>query len=206
MSAIPWTYEARPDTRTTNVRVGIWLFLASETMLFGSLFSGYVLLRAGAESWPKSDAFLDVRSALVNTALLAVASLLLLVSSRKNGRTRGDAPAGKVVEGPGFSSGASLYASAAIAVVFLASKIIEYRVKLAAGQPPALNLLLACWFTLTFVHALHVGAGAAANVWLATGRSRLNAAHFAERCHALRLYWYFVDLVWIAILIAFYFI
>ena len=44
MKAIPWTYDPRPDTRTTNVRVGMWLFLASEAMFFGSLFSAYVLL------------------------------------------------------------------------------------------------------------------------------------------------------------------
>jgi len=182
VSAIPWTYEARPDTRTTNVRVGIWLFLASEAMLFGSLFSGYVLLRTGAASWPDAAALLDGRSALVNTVLLAMVSGLLMLSKRK-----------------------PLYMSSAIAVVFLASKFIEYRAKLAAGEPPALNLLLACWFTLTFVHALHVAAGAAANIWVAAGQSRQSAAQFAERAHALRLYWYFVDLVWIAILIAFYF-
>jgi heme/copper-type cytochrome/quinol oxidase subunit 3 len=201
VSAIPWTYEQRPDTRTTNVRVGIWLFLASEAMLFGSLFSGYVLLRAGAETWPKSGAFLDMRSALMNTVLLAMVSALLMASG---GRRNAPAEAGALE--PGFSPGIGLYLSAAIAVLFLASKFFEYQAKLDAGHPPSLNLLLACWFTLTFVHALHVGAGAGANLWLAWGRSRMSGAQFRERWRAVRLYWYFVDVVWIAILIAFYFI
>ena len=44
-AVIPWTYEPRPDTRTTNVRVGMWLFLASEAMFFGVATLG---LRAAA--------------------------------------------------------------------------------------------------------------------------------------------------------------
>jgi cytochrome c oxidase subunit 3 len=36
---IPYTVEARPDTGLYNDKVGIWLFLASEVMLFGALFS-----------------------------------------------------------------------------------------------------------------------------------------------------------------------
>lgn len=185
MSTIPWTDDERPDTRTTNVRVGMWLFLASEAMLFGSLFSGYVLLRTGAGQWPRTEAFLDVRSALVNTALLAIASLLVMLPGRRNRIW--------------------LYVSSAFAIAFLISKALEYRAQLDAGHAPALNLLLACWFTLTFVHALHVAAGAGATLWLAAGRSRTGAAQFRERWRALRLYWSFVDIVWIAILIAFYF-
>ena len=51
---IPYTVEARPDTGLYNAKVGIWLFLASEVMLFGGFFSAYVLLRVGAEpgTWP----------------------------------------------------------------------------------------------------------------------------------------------------------
>ena len=42
---IPYTIERRADTGVTNVTLGIWLFLASEVMLFGALFSAYALLR-----------------------------------------------------------------------------------------------------------------------------------------------------------------
>ena len=45
--------QVRPDTGLTNPKLGIWLFLASEVMLFGSLFSAYALLRMGATSWPR---------------------------------------------------------------------------------------------------------------------------------------------------------
>ena len=50
---IPYTVEPRPDTGLYNAKVGIWLFLASEVMLFGALFSSYILLRVGAPgNWP----------------------------------------------------------------------------------------------------------------------------------------------------------
>ena len=49
---IPYTVERRADTGVTNVTMGIWLFLASEVMLFGALFSAYALLRVSAPAWP----------------------------------------------------------------------------------------------------------------------------------------------------------
>jgi len=45
---IPYVVEARPDTGLANGKLGIWLFLASEVMLFGALFSTYIILRVGA--------------------------------------------------------------------------------------------------------------------------------------------------------------
>ena len=49
---IPYTVEIRPETGLYNGKLGMWFFLASEAMLFGGLFSGYVLLRTGALEWP----------------------------------------------------------------------------------------------------------------------------------------------------------
>ena len=49
----PYTVTARPDTGLWNAKVGIWLFLASEVMLFGGLFSAYVFrLDAAPGAWP----------------------------------------------------------------------------------------------------------------------------------------------------------
>ncbi len=42
---IPYNEELRPDTGLYNAKLGIWLFLASEVMLFGGLFSAYIMLR-----------------------------------------------------------------------------------------------------------------------------------------------------------------
>ena len=45
---IPFTVAPRPDTGVNNAKIGVWLFLASEVMLFGGLFSAYIFLRLGA--------------------------------------------------------------------------------------------------------------------------------------------------------------
>ena len=45
---IPYTVAERPDTGLNNGKIGIWLFLASEVMLFGALFATYIMLRIGA--------------------------------------------------------------------------------------------------------------------------------------------------------------
>ena len=47
---IPYTVEVRRDTGLTNGKIGIWLFLASEVMLFGALFASYILIRTGARA------------------------------------------------------------------------------------------------------------------------------------------------------------
>src|SRR5665213_126903 len=51
---IPYAVKPRPDTGLYNAKLGIWLFLASEVMLFGALFSSYILLRVNAApgTWP----------------------------------------------------------------------------------------------------------------------------------------------------------
>ncbi|MGA2244257.1 MAG: cytochrome c oxidase subunit 3 [Verrucomicrobiota bacterium] len=77
---IPYTIELRPDTGVYNAKIGIWLFLASEVMLFGALFSAYILLRVGAEPgmWPHG--WLDVRLGTINTLLLALSAITTLLA------------------------------------------------------------------------------------------------------------------------------
>ncbi|HEY4951871.1 MAG TPA: cytochrome c oxidase subunit 3 [Verrucomicrobiae bacterium] len=75
---IPYAVQPRPDTGLYNAKVGIWLFLASEVMLFGGLFSGYVLLRVGADQWPHG--WLDVRFGTLNTIILALSAITTLLA------------------------------------------------------------------------------------------------------------------------------
>jgi cytochrome c oxidase subunit 3 len=77
---IPYTIEARPDTGLYNAKVGIWLFLASEVMLFGALFSSYILLRVGAEpgAWPHG--LLNIPIGTFNTAVLITSSITVVMA------------------------------------------------------------------------------------------------------------------------------
>ena len=77
---IPYTIESRPDTGLYNAKVGIWLFLASEVMLFGALFSSYILLRVGMPEgyWPHG--WLNIPLGTANTAVLITSSITTVMA------------------------------------------------------------------------------------------------------------------------------
>ena len=177
---IPYTVERRADTGVTNVTMGIWLFLASEVMLFGALFSAYALLRVSAPAWPSGRAVLSLPHGITNTGIL-------LVMTAMAWRAR----AGSVA-----SARRAMLISSILAVAFLGVKIHEYAGEIGHGLLPSLNTFLATYFTLTGLHFLHVVCGLVANVWALTGVPRVGEVMTAGRFRALSLYWAFVDLVW----------
>jgi cytochrome c oxidase subunit 3 len=77
---IPYTVQPRPDTGLYNAKVGIWLFLASEVMLFGALFSSYILLRVGAIEgyWPHG--WLNIPVGTLNTLVLITSSITTVMA------------------------------------------------------------------------------------------------------------------------------
>jgi heme/copper-type cytochrome/quinol oxidase subunit 3 len=180
---IPYTIDARADTGVTNVTMGIWLFLASEVMLFGALFSAYALLRTAAPAWPSGRATLQVPIGALNTVVL-----MTMTACMWRARSRS------------IGAGRRLLGWCAIlALVFLALKALEYTREIHAGMIPAASTFLATYFLLTGVHALHVAGGAMANLWTIAGASGVGEAMTAGRVRALSLYWAFVDAVWLVI-------
>src|SRR3954454_21514161 len=77
---IPYTVEVRKDTGLYNAKLGIWLFLASEVMLFGALFSSYILLRVGAPEnfWPHR--WLNIPIGTANTFVLISSSITTVMA------------------------------------------------------------------------------------------------------------------------------
>src|SRR3954468_2672165 len=77
---IPYTISTRPDTGLWNAKIGIWLFLASEVMLFGGLFSAYIFLRLDAPPgmWPHG--LLNVPIGTMNTAILILSSVTVVLA------------------------------------------------------------------------------------------------------------------------------
>jgi cytochrome c oxidase subunit 3 len=80
MMEIPYTVEPRADTGLYNAKVGIWLFLASEVMLFGALFSSYILLRVGMTEgyWPHG--WLNIPVGTANTVVLITSSITTVMA------------------------------------------------------------------------------------------------------------------------------
>ncbi len=77
---IPYVVKLREDTNLYNAKVGIWLFLASEVMLFGALFSSYILLRVGAPpgTWPHG--LLNIPIGTFNTTVLISSSITVVMA------------------------------------------------------------------------------------------------------------------------------
>src|SRR5438876_3551273 len=80
MEILPYIVQPREDTGLYNAKVGIWLFLASEVMLFGALFSSYILLRVGAPEgfWPHG--WLNVVVGTTNTVVLISSSITTVMA------------------------------------------------------------------------------------------------------------------------------
>lgn len=77
---IPYTTKPRPDTGLYNAKIGIWLFLASEVMLFGALFSSYIILRIGAPEGTWLEGVLNVPIGFVNTLVLIFSSVTVVMA------------------------------------------------------------------------------------------------------------------------------
>ena len=192
---IPYTATVRPDTGITSQRLGLWLFLASEVMLFGSLFSSYALLRSGAASWPDQSSIVNVRLASINTLILVASSVVIL-------RATAALRAGNVT---GFRT--LMSATALLGILFLTIKGIEYRGEILGGLRPSTSNFVGLYFVMTSLHALHVAGGVLVNLFLCgpgVAMSRRAAARFTGRVEAATLYWNFIDVIWILMFITLY--
>ncbi len=183
---IPYTVEARPDTGLHNCKLGIWLFLASEVMLFGALFSTYIILRIGAAEWPHGE--LNVWLGMANTFILIGSSVTMVMawaSLKLNdwGKHR-----------------LYLILTFALAGLFLVNKYFEYASHFASGELPSRSTFLAIYFTMTGLHGLHIVGGMVVMAYLIGPGAKMwktSPDRFANRIEATGLYWHFVDLVWI---------
>lgn len=185
---IPYTVDARPDTGLTNGKIGIWLFLASEVMLFGALFASYIMLRVGAVDWPRGATYLNIPLATLNTVVLISSSITVVLAwaasmKRDFGKYR-------------LYMGLTILAG----LVFLVVKYFEYTAKFHHGYWPRTNTFLAIYFTLTGLHGLHVVGGMLVNGYLWGPGAKLfktDPVHFTNRVENAGLFWHLVDLVWI---------
>lgn len=183
---IPYSVKPHPVTGIPNGKLGLWLFLASEVMLFGALFSSYILLRVGADEWPR--AVLNVPLATLNTMVLIASSVTMVMSwaSLKMNNL------GKFRMFLGITI--------ALAFVFLIVKAVEYNEHFSEHQFPSTSTFYAIYFTLTGLHGLHVVGGIFVNSYLlitSGGWWKKDPEKFTNRIENAGLYWHFVDLVWI---------
>ncbi len=183
---IPYTVEERADTGLANGKLGIWLFLASEVMLFGALFSTYIILRTGAPEWPHGE--LNIWLGMINTFILIGSSVTMVMAwaslkLKDWGKHR-----------------IYLIATFLLAAFFLVNKYFEYADHWKKGELPSHSTFHAIYFTLTGLHGLHILGGMVVMAYFIGPGAKLwkkNPEQFANRIEYTGLYWHFVDLVWI---------
>ena len=188
---VPYIVEERPETGLNNSKLGIWVFLASEVMLFGGLFSAYVFLRMAAPvgEFAYWGSKLSIPMATVNTLVLISSSVTVIMSwaSLKM----------KDFEKYKMYMGLTLLC----AFIFLVIKYFEYTGKFHHGIYPSSSTFMAIYFTLTGLHGLHIIGGmiVMGYFWLPAGNKMWHSEpeHFTNRIEVAGLYWHFVDLVWI---------
>lgn len=185
---IRYISKPHPVTGVTNSKLGVWCFLASEVMLFGGLFSAYLMIRTGADSWPHGWELLNVPLATMNTLFLITSSVTMVMSwaslALKDFKKY------------------RLYMAATIllGIGFLIVKGFEYAHKFENHHFPSTNNFYAIYFTLTGLHGLHVLGGILVNAYFlfpGSGLWKKDPDQFMGRVEAAGLYWHFVDLVWI---------
>jgi cytochrome c oxidase subunit 3 len=185
-------------------RMGMWLFLLTELLLFGGLFIAYAAYRSiHRADFHRAGEELNALLGVANTVVLLTSSLTVAlgVHALREGRER---------ELPRWFGVTIL-----LALAFLTVKAIEWSTKyqhgLFPGQPglaalpPGERLFFGLYFAATGLHALHVVLGAivlgVAASFVSSGRVDRDAPVLAENAG---LYWHLVDVIWIFILPLFY--
>ena len=187
-------------------KIGMWLFLFTEVLLFGALFIVFAMyLRLYRFDFMATSGHLDRVMGATNTVVLLTSSLTMALAIAALAR-------GKKRQSYGL-----LWATIGFAVVFLIIKSFEWGAKFShhiypgsaemLKKPVGEQVFYGLYFTMTGLHALHVIIGAVlilfAMTFMAKGKVRPDRITLLENAG---LYWHLVDLVWIFLFPLFYLI
>lgn len=179
--------EETPAQALETAKLGIWAFLATEVLLFGGLFTAYIVFRLRyPELFYTEHLKLSRPLGLLNTMVLITSSLTMAmgIASVKKGR----------------QSAARLCIALTILLAcgFLGVKYVEWSEDFSRGLFPGTNLFFSLYFMMTGLHGIHVAAGICVLFWvLVTACRGRYSEDYSTPVEITGLYWHFVDLVWI---------
>ncbi|MBI3115878.1 MAG: cbb3-type cytochrome c oxidase subunit I [Thaumarchaeota archaeon] len=193
----PTVGERWPWTDVAKLKFGMWIFLTTEVVVFGSILGSYLFIRANFPNWPNPAEIHDLGLGLTNTIVLLTSSLtvVLAVHSIRDGHQRG------LVLG--------LTATLLLGATFMAVKAAEWwelfneaiPFNFTAGLPASV------YYFTTGLHGAHVLGGMILAAYLI--RKALNGGFSKENYVGVEnfgLYWHFVDILWVFIFPLFYLI
>ncbi len=187
------------DVQFEAGRMGVWLFLVTEILLFGGLFCAFFVFR----SWYFAD-FVEAHHHLdrvlgaINTLVLIGSSLTMALAVRASQMNQK-----KLAQ-------ILLAITFACAVAFLGIKFVEYQHKFDEGLLPGqyftaegfhtqhASVFFALYFMMTGIHGIHILIGMGLITWLMARNARgaFSARYYAP-VEGVGLYWHLIDLVWI---------
>ena len=203
------------DQQTFQVAWGkamMWIFLLSDTFIFGSFLTGYMTVRTSTTvPWPNpSEVFsLHIGGVSVPLLLIAIMTFILISSSGTMAMAVNCAYRHDRV-----NAARLMFATAAFGATFVGMQAFEWsKLILEEGVRPWGNPMGAAQFGSTFFmitgfHGLHVSAGV---IYLSVVAIRLLNGYYDKHkggnyqiVEIAGLYWHFVDLVWVFIFALFY--
>jgi cytochrome c oxidase subunit 3/cytochrome o ubiquinol oxidase subunit 3 len=174
-------------TGLSNNKMGMWLFLGSECLLFGGLISTYMLYR-GRTSGIGPDQVYDIPFTSVSSFVLLMSSLTMVLAV--SAITRKDERNAKVW----------LVITALLGATFVGGQVYEFTSFYREGLGYTTSLFASSFYTLTGFHGVHVSVGIVMLLSLALMlRSNRITGEKAQVVELVGLYWHFVDIVWIII-------
>ena len=186
------------EKQTHAARLGMWLFLATEVLLFTGLFAAYAVYRyLFTPDFQEASRGLATWIGLVNTIILVSSSFTVALGLDR--ATRGD----------GKGTRTFFLLSVLMGLAFLLFKYVEYSHhfhtgelpgRLYAGelQGPGVPMFFALYFLITGLHGIHVVVGMTvlAVIGIRAGRGAFTTAYHVP-VELAGLYWHLVDLIWI---------
>ena len=183
------------NTGYSNEKLGMWVFLGSECLLFGGLISTYLLYQDRAIEGPLPKDLYDIPFTSVSSFVLLMSSLTMVLAV--SAISRGDDRALR----------AWLLVTALLGSIFISGQVYEFKEFLNEGLGFTTSPAGSAFFTLTGFHGVHVTIGIVMLISAALlSRSGRITQRNAEAVEIVGLYWHFVDVVWILIFTVVYLI
>jgi cytochrome c oxidase subunit 3 len=190
----------------TASKIGMWLFIFTEMLLFGGLFIVYSVIRFSHQAaFHLAAEELDLTIGAINTVILLTSSMTVAMSVTS--MQYGNRKLTLILIGTTILLG----------LVFLANKYFEWSLKIEHGLYPGSAILqgfgngdtlfFGLYFFMTGLHALHIIAGISflGVVMSRVAKGKIHAGFFAHLENGA-LYWHLVDIIWIFLFPLFYLI
>lgn len=185
--------------QSESAKLGMWVFLLTEILLFGGLFVTYAVFRSwNPDMFYNAHKQLNVTLGTMNTVVLITSSVTVALAIRSIQLNRKK------------QSIALLAATLTLAAVFLVIKYFEYSHKFHLGQLPGKfytytglkgtnpHIFFSVYFAMTGLHGLHVMAGmiVISIMIIRTSRNKFSSEYYTP-VELTGLYWHLVDIIWI---------